>query len=137
MKHTTETHVQTINNNTFMNHQIMCFIHFLFQLIADVLLFFCTYGIGLWIRISAEISQRKAFLETRQCIETRLNLQKHNLQQVCTHSVNYMLLVRVLVSHIWWSVIYMFENCGIQNFSIARIKYEKKTLTKTIYVRLV
>ena len=45
-------------------------------------MFVCTYVIGLTVRLSAEITQRKAFSETKECIVARLNLQKQNLHQV-------------------------------------------------------
>ena len=52
------------------------------QVLSDFFLFLCTYIIGLTVRVSAEMAQRKAFSETKECIVARLNLQKQNLQQV-------------------------------------------------------
>ena len=64
----------------------------MFQIASDCLLLFCTNVVGFYIRISSELAQRKAFTETRECIEARLNLQKQNLQQVSNRFKSFILL---------------------------------------------
>uniref|UniRef100_H2YWF6 Adenylate cyclase type 6 n=1 Tax=Ciona savignyi TaxID=51511 RepID=H2YWF6_CIOSA len=55
--------------------------HYPNQIASDFLLFFCTNVVGMCIRITSELAQRKAFTETRECIVARLNLQRQNLHQ--------------------------------------------------------
>ncbi|XP_076809937.1 adenylate cyclase type 5-like isoform X2 [Clavelina lepadiformis] len=51
------------------------------EVAADCLLFICTNVVGICIRITSEMAQRKAFTETRKCIQARLNLLKQNQRQ--------------------------------------------------------
>lgn len=55
---------------------------FLFkQIVANVLLFLCVNIAGIFTHYPSEIARRRAFLETRQCIEARLSTQRENQQQ--------------------------------------------------------
>ncbi|XP_069472776.1 adenylate cyclase type 5 [Ambystoma mexicanum] len=55
---------------------------FLFkQLVANVLIFSCTNIVGVCTHYPAEVSQRQAFQETRECIQARLHSQRENQQQ--------------------------------------------------------
>lgn len=54
----------------------------LLQLVSNVLIFSCTNIVGVCTHYPAEVSQRQAFQETRECIQTRLHSQRENQQQV-------------------------------------------------------
>ncbi|KAM4697355.1 adenylate cyclase type 5 [Rhinophrynus dorsalis] len=55
---------------------------FLFkQLVSNVLIFSCTNIVGICTHYPAEVSQRQAFRETRECIQARLHSQRENQQQ--------------------------------------------------------
>ncbi|XP_053327683.1 adenylate cyclase type 5 isoform X2 [Spea bombifrons] len=55
---------------------------FLFkQLLSNVLIFLCTNIVGICTHYPAEVSQRQAFQETRECIQARLHSQRENQQQ--------------------------------------------------------
>lgn len=54
----------------------------LFQLGANALLFLSVNMYGVFVRVLAERSQRKAFLQARNCIEDRLRLEDENEKQV-------------------------------------------------------
>uniref|UniRef100_UPI00398EA2A7 adenylate cyclase type 5 n=1 Tax=Pristiophorus japonicus TaxID=55135 RepID=UPI00398EA2A7 len=51
------------------------------QLVSNVLTFSCTNIVGVWTHYPAEVSQRQAFQETRECIQARLHSQRENQQQ--------------------------------------------------------
>ncbi|XP_032880764.1 adenylate cyclase type 5 isoform X2 [Amblyraja radiata] len=51
------------------------------QLVSNVLIFSCTNIVGVCTHYPAEVSQRQAFQETRECIQARLHSQKENQQQ--------------------------------------------------------
>lgn len=51
------------------------------QLISNVLIFSCTNIVGVCTHYPAEVSQRQAFQETRECIQARLHSQRENQQQ--------------------------------------------------------
>ncbi|XP_038646020.1 adenylate cyclase type 5 isoform X2 [Scyliorhinus canicula] len=51
------------------------------QLISNVLIFSCTNIVGVCTHYPAEVSQRQAFQETRECIQARLHSQNENQQQ--------------------------------------------------------
>lgn len=51
------------------------------QLVANALLFICINIAGIFVHYPSEIARRRAFLETRQCIEARLTIQRENQQQ--------------------------------------------------------
>ena len=53
-----------------------------FQLGANALLFLSVNMYGVFVRVLAERSQRKAFLQARNCIEDRLRLEDENEKQV-------------------------------------------------------
>ncbi|XP_075037250.1 adenylate cyclase type 5 isoform X1 [Mixophyes fleayi] len=55
---------------------------FLFKQVAsNVLIFLCTNIVGICTHYPAEVSQRQAFQETRECIQARLHSQRENQQQ--------------------------------------------------------
>ncbi|KAM4626819.1 adenylate cyclase type 5 isoform 1-T1 [Discoglossus pictus] len=55
---------------------------FLFkQILSNVLIFSCTNIVGICTHYPAEVSQRQAFQETRECIQARLHSQRENQQQ--------------------------------------------------------
>lgn len=47
-----------------------------------MVVFMATNIAGVCTRFAAEVGQRKAFAETRDCIEARIKTQKENDQQV-------------------------------------------------------
>ncbi|XP_052003824.1 adenylate cyclase type 5-like isoform X1 [Xyrauchen texanus] len=51
------------------------------QLVSNVLIFSCTNIVGVCTHYPAEGSQRRAFQETRECIQARLHSQRENQQQ--------------------------------------------------------
>ncbi|XP_073490586.1 adenylate cyclase type 5 [Aquarana catesbeiana] len=51
------------------------------QVVANVLIFLCTNIVGICTHYPAEVSQRQAFQETRECIQARLHSQRENQQQ--------------------------------------------------------
>lgn len=55
---------------------------FSIKLLANFFIFACANGAGIFTHYSTELSRRKAFLETRKCIENRLKSQKANQNQV-------------------------------------------------------
>lgn len=57
------------------------------QLGANALLFLGVNMYGVFVRILAERSQRKAFLQARNCIEDRLRLEDENEKQVSTRGL--------------------------------------------------
>ncbi|XP_042194477.1 adenylate cyclase type 3-like, partial [Callorhinchus milii] len=63
------------------------------QLLADVMLYTCVMAVGVMSYYMADRKHRKAFLETRQALEVKLNLQEQSQQQEC-------LLLSILPKHI-------------------------------------
>ncbi|KAF8770565.1 adenylate cyclase type 5-like [Argiope bruennichi] len=51
------------------------------QLTASLLLFVAVNMAGIFSHFPSKTSQRQAFMETRQCVEARLNIQRENQQQ--------------------------------------------------------
>ncbi|XP_068102320.1 adenylate cyclase type 5 [Hyperolius riggenbachi] len=51
------------------------------QVVSNVLIFVCTNIVGICTHYPAEVSQRQAFQETRECIQARLHSQRENQQQ--------------------------------------------------------
>ncbi|XP_028599192.2 adenylate cyclase type 5 isoform X2 [Podarcis muralis] len=51
------------------------------QLVSNILIFICTNIVGVCTHYPAEVSQRQAFQETRECIQARLHSQRENQQQ--------------------------------------------------------
>ncbi|XP_075465999.1 adenylate cyclase type 5 isoform X2 [Ascaphus truei] len=50
-------------------------------IVSNVLIFSCTNIVGICTHYPAEVSQRQAFQETRECIQARLHSQRENQQQ--------------------------------------------------------
>lgn len=46
----------------------------------------CTNVAGVMTHYPSELAKRQAFLETRQCVEARLSIQRENQQQVSKRS---------------------------------------------------
>ena len=57
-------------------------ISFLFQILCNIFVFVCANIAGVFTHYPTEVAQRKAFLETRRCIEARLITQRENQEQV-------------------------------------------------------
>ena len=55
---------------------------FISQLLGNLCIFLCANITGVFTKYPTEISQRRAFLETRRCIESRLTIMKENQNQV-------------------------------------------------------
>lgn len=53
-----------------------------FQIVSNFVILLCANLAGVCTHYPREVAQRKAFLETRQCIEARLKIQRENQQQV-------------------------------------------------------
>lgn len=53
-----------------------------FQVLCSIVAVICTNMAGIYTHWPREKAQRKAFIETRQCIEARLRTQRENQQQV-------------------------------------------------------
>ena len=53
-----------------------------FQTLCNILIFICANIAGIFTHYPTEVAQRKAFLETRRCIEARLITQRENQEQV-------------------------------------------------------
>ncbi|XP_071978191.1 adenylate cyclase type 5 isoform X4 [Engystomops pustulosus] len=51
------------------------------RLVSNILIFLCTNIVGVCTHYPAEVSQRQAFQETRECIQARLHSQRENQQQ--------------------------------------------------------
>ncbi|XP_077978185.1 adenylate cyclase type 5-like [Glandiceps talaboti] len=51
------------------------------QILANIFIFTCANIAGVFTHYPTEVAQRQAFLETRKCIEARLNSQRENQQQ--------------------------------------------------------
>ncbi len=71
-----------IYNSLFCATQWYCSLYILFQLVSNAFIFLCVNIAGVFTHYPTELSQRRAFLETRRCIEARLTTQKENEQQV-------------------------------------------------------
>lgn len=52
------------------------------QIGANGVLYICTNVAGIFTHYPCEVAQRQAFIETRQCIEARISIQRENQQQV-------------------------------------------------------
>lgn len=58
------------------------------QFFADLFILVATNIAGLCMRFSSEVAQRKAFSETRECIEARIKTQKEIRHQVIDMNIN-------------------------------------------------
>lgn len=54
----------------------------LFQLLANVVIYACVITVGVMSYYMADRKHRKAFLEARQSLEVKLNLEEQSQQQV-------------------------------------------------------
>ena len=70
--------IKKLLQGLFIDYHIIFFL----QLLANFFIFACANGAGIFTHYSTELSRRKAFLETRKCIENRLKSQKANQNQV-------------------------------------------------------
>lgn len=55
---------------------------FVFQLLANVVIYVCVITVGIMSYYMADRKHRKAFLEARQSLEVKLNLEEQSQQQV-------------------------------------------------------
>ncbi|KAG1697724.1 Adenylate cyclase type 5 [Nymphon striatum] len=60
---------------------ITCKFQFPFQILANFFLFCAVNVVGVFTQYPSDKARRKAFLETRQCIKSRLTLQRENQKQ--------------------------------------------------------
>ena len=51
---------------------------YLFQLIGNAIIYICVNAVGFFIHYIAEHAQRKSFMETRNCISARLEMEDEN-----------------------------------------------------------
>ena len=65
-----------------VNDVSVCLMCFTLQLLGNLFIFICANITGVFTKYPTEISQRRAFLETRRCIESRLTIMKENQNQV-------------------------------------------------------
>lgn len=77
-----------LGGTTLAASQIICSVllnydkpYILEQIFANILIYICVNLAGVFIHYPTEVAQRKAFLETRRCIEVRLTTQRENQQQ--------------------------------------------------------
>lgn len=68
-------------------------IKYVSMVLSELIALFCTNMTGILLHSPKEKAQRKAFLETRQCVEARLKIQRENQQQE-------QLLLSVLPRHV-------------------------------------
>lgn len=54
-----------------------------FQISANIIIFVCVNVVGLFVHNLMEHAQRKAFLDTRNCIAARLEMEDENEKLVC------------------------------------------------------
>lgn len=78
---------------SFIFIQFTCFTYIFFlisqQLFCSLLALFLSNLTGIYTHWPKEKAQRKAFIETRQCIEARLRTQRENQQQVSDFIIHY------------------------------------------------
>lgn len=53
-----------------------------FQLLANIVIYVCVITVGIMSYYMADRKHRKAFLEARQSLEVKLNLEEQSQQQV-------------------------------------------------------
>lgn len=56
-----------------------------FELLANVVIYVCAITVGIMSYYMADRKHRKAFLEARQSLEVKLNLEEQSQQQVSQH----------------------------------------------------
>lgn len=57
------------------------------QLLANILIYICAITVGLMSYYMADRKHRKAFLEARQSLEVKLNLEEQSQQQVSSTKI--------------------------------------------------
>lgn len=57
------------------------------QLLANILIYICAITVGLMSYYMADRKHRKAFLEARQSLEVKLNLEEQSQQQVSPRKI--------------------------------------------------
>lgn len=55
---------------------------FVFKLLANIVIYICAITVGVMSYYMADRKHRKAFLEARQSLEVKLNLEEQSQQQV-------------------------------------------------------
>lgn len=71
-----------MNLYNLQNVIYFCAFYVQLQIISNFIILLCANLAGVCTHYPREVAQRKAFLETRQCIEARLKIQRENQQQV-------------------------------------------------------
>lgn len=77
------------------------------QIMCTAVALLSTNLAGIFTHWPREKAQRKAFIETRQCIEARLRTQRENQQQVCKRARS-----RIVPCQM---VVFCFCSCGFSN----------------------
>lgn len=89
----TQLHVYSNLTQSFCNFFLIKWesylISFCSQLVGNLFIFVCANITGVFTKYPTEISQRRAFLETRRCIESRLTIMKENQNQVLFDIVSF------------------------------------------------
>lgn len=57
-------------------------VYFFFKLLANIVIYICAITVGVTSYYMADRKHRKAFLEARQSLEVKLNLEEQSQQQV-------------------------------------------------------
>lgn len=78
------------------------------QISCSVVALICTNVAGIFTHWPREKAQRKAFIETRQCIEARLRTQRENQQQVRKQNKKSLFLIRVIARKCFVSLLCPF-----------------------------
>ncbi len=93
----------------------------LIQIVANGVLYVCTNIAGIFTHYPCEVAQRQAFIETRQCIEARISIQRENQQQVqheCIHAIDDLLLL----FFIWKTCKLKCKKVNSQNSGVLRMQ---------------
>lgn len=96
------------------------------EVAADFFIFLGANAAGICTRFSAEVAQRKAFAETRDCIEARIKTQKENQQQE-------RLLLSVLPRHVAMEMKADIDQAKQQNQQFHKIYIQKHSNVSILF----
>lgn len=65
-----------------LSSNFKCLFMFVFKLLANIVIYICAITVGVTSYYMADRKHRKAFLEARQSLEVKLNLEEQSQQQV-------------------------------------------------------
>lgn len=102
--HDSEIHLSNIFTKLFGHNIAQFYFNFKLnlQVFCNVIIYICTNITGIMTHYPSELAKRRAFLETRQCIEARLTTQRENQKQVSRNihirifycnSINYIFII--------------------------------------------